>query len=223
MKKITLSIISIMTITSFSVAGGDIEPTVESTINVPSEVATTTVSAPTTIADNKEVYIGVSYTYATETQRANYVPNNLLLASDDTSWEFTGMAQVGYLINQNFALESRFTASLDDAKYDGTDISAYDMTNMAIYAKAMYPVADVISLYALLGYGQTTIDGDNEYKSNGLQWGAGASYSLNNQISFFADYTKLALEDTYELDGNDITTDDKFDVGTVNIGASYSF
>ncbi len=217
MKKIILSVISIMAVSSFSFAGGDIEPAVESTLHIPSEVTTSP------LANNRALYIGLSYSYATESQRENYVPNDLLLASDDTSWEFSGMAQFGYIINQNFAVESRFTASLDDAKYDGTDISSYDLTNMALYAKAMYPVADVLSVYALLGYGQTTIDGKNEYKSDGLQWGAGASYSLNNKVSFFADYTKLALEDTYEQDGVDITTNDKLDIGTVNIGASYSF
>ncbi len=221
MKKIMLSIISIIAVTSFSFAGGDIEPAVESTLNIPSEEVTKSFTSP--LAYNRALYMGLSYSYATESQRENYVPNDLLLASDDTSWDFSGMAQLGYIINQNFAVESRFTASLDDAKYDATDISAYDLTNMALYAKAMYPVAEVLSVYALLGYGQTTVDGKKEYKSDGLQWGVGASYSLNNKVSFFADYTKLALEDSYEQDGVDITTNDKLDIGSVNIGANYSF
>jgi len=219
MRNITVSILSIIAISNFGFAGGDIEPITESTFNIPKA----TKSFFASIANTQAFYLGLSYTYAVEAQRDNYVPNNLLLASDDTSWEFSGMAQFGYNINQNFAVESRFTTSLDDAKYDATDISVYDMTNMALYAKAIYPVAEVVSIYALLGYGQTTIDGNNEYKSDGLQWGAGASYNLNNRVSFFADYTKLALEDSYEKDGTNISSNDKFDIGSVNIGASYSF
>lgn len=213
MKKLTLSIATIVAMSSFAIAGGDIEPVVE---------AVTEVVTPDSSAG---FYIGGAYTYAMETERALYTPNGIISAADDTTWEIAGMVMAGYQINKYFAVEGRFTASLDDAKYNDIDVADYDLTNAAIYAKVMYPVAEIVTVYGLVGYGQTKIEGlVNEYETDGLQWGVGASYNVNENLSVFVDYTKLAMIDEVDVNGVTVTgLADDFDVSTVNVGISYKF
>jgi len=215
MKKLTLSIAAIAAMSSFAIAGGDIEPVVE---------AVTEVVTPDTSAG---FYIGGAYTYAMEADRAvNFMPSGAL-AADDATWEVAGMVMAGYQINKYLAVEARFTASLDDVKYNDQDIADYDLTNAAIYAKVMYPVAEIVTVYGLVGYGQTTIeDGgavNNKYETDGLQWGIGASYNVNENLSVFVDYTKLAMVDEYDVDGVTATYAEDLDVGSVNVGISYKF
>lgn len=213
MKKLTLSIATIVAMSSFAIAGGDIEPVVE---------AVTEVVTPDSSAG---FYIGGAYTYAMEAERTGRITPNLIVGADDTTWEIAGMVMAGYQINKYFAVEGRFTASLDDAKYNDIDVADYDLTNAAIYAKVMYPVAEIVTVYGLVGYGQTKIEGlVNEYETDGLQWGVGASYNVNENLSVFVDYTKLAMIDEVDVNGVTVTgLADDFDVSTVNVGISYKF
>ncbi len=89
----------------------------------------------------------------------------------------------------------------------------------------MYPVAEIVTVYGLVGYGQTKIEGlVNEYETDGLQWGVGASYNVNENLSVFVDYTKLAMIDEVDVNGVTVTgLADDFDVSTVNVGISYKF
>jgi len=101
----------------------------------------------------------------------------------------TMMGLAGVEINDFLAIEGRVTKSVSD--YEIKDHKPISMTNAALYLKPQYKLED-FSLYALLGYGITSIDFmENNTKANGLQYGAGASYDINDQISLFADYTKL--------------------------------
>jgi len=79
----------------------------------------------------------------------------------------------------------------------------------------------------LVGYGQTTIEDNgivnNKYETDGLQWGVGASYNVNENLSVFVDYTKLAMVDKYDVDGVTATFTENLDVGSVNVGISYKF
>ncbi len=217
MKKLTLSIATIVAMSSFAIAGGDIEPVVEAV----TEVVTQDSSAG--------FYIGGAYTYAMEAERTGRITPNLIVGADDTTWEIAGMVMAGYQINKYFAVEARFTASLDDAKYNNVDVADYDLTNAAIYAKVMYPVAEIVTVYGLVGYGQTTIEDANalvkdKYETDGLQWGVGASYNVNENLSVFVDYTKLAMIDEVDVNGVTVTgLADDFDVSTVNVGISYKF
>lgn len=219
MKNLTLSMASIIAMSAVAMAGGDIEPIVEPKVEVPvvQKVEPATYSSA-------GFYVGIAYSYGIEAQRTGITPNNVI-GADDATWELAGMLMAGYQINDNFAVEGRFTSSLDDVKYDGNSIGDYDLTNAAIYAKVMYPIENVVTAYALLGYGETTVEDQNinaEYKSDGLQWGVGAAYKVNENVSVFADYTKLALEDEYELNSVDATRPE-LDVSTVNLGVAYKF
>ncbi|MBN2825139.1 MAG: porin family protein [Campylobacterales bacterium] len=219
MKKLALSVATLVAMSSLVFAGGDIEPVIEPKVNVPQP----RVEAPVE-ASSAGFYVGIAYAYAMEQERAGFAPNGTL-PLDDAAWEISGMVLAGYQINDNFAVEARFSGNLDDVKYSGNDISDYDFTNAAVYAKVMYPVVEVANVYALLGYGETTVEDKNlgvESKSDGLQWGVGAAYKVNDKVSVFADYTQLAQEEEYERNSVDATRPE-LDVGTVNLGVAYKF
>ena len=220
MKKLTLSIASIVAMSSLAFAGGDIEPIIEPVLTTP---VVTMPSVPT--YSSAGFYVGLAYAYAMENERAGFAPADIT-PLDDAAWELSGMMMAGYQVNDYFSVEGRFTANLDDVKYSDRDVEDYDLTNAALYAKVMYPVAPLANVYALLGYGETTIEDKNkgdESKSDGLQWGVGAAYKINENVSLFADYTKLATEDEYEVDSAEYSGLPDLDVGSVNLGVAYKF
>ena len=104
----------------------------------------------------------------------------------------------GYNFNQYFALEARYAGITDN------------LENYGIYAKPMYPFGPM-SVYGLLGYGETSDDFDSE---SGFQWGLGANYAVTEQIGVFADYTNLYDDD---FAGVDATVD------SINVGMTYKF
>jgi opacity protein-like surface antigen len=86
----------------------------------------------------------------------------------------------------------------------------------------MYPVGN-FNLYALLGYGEVEITniplGDVDRAEDGFQWGLGAGYQVNNEISVFIDYTQM-YNDTgfdYRAVNSDILAD------AWTLGLSYKF
>lgn len=173
-----------MALNGLCYAGGDIAP-VEPEVTVP-EVAA---------ASGSGFYVGLGV-------------SAMSLRDDDSDEEFsaTGLAlQAGYQFNQYFALEGRYTFNVSDVEYDhGTtsnpDYDDYptDFSNAGIYLKPMYPI-DNFKLYALLGYGEVKLTdvpvAGVDSAENGFQWGLGASYSFNENISAFVDYVR-AYDDT---------------------------
>jgi len=222
MKKLALSVATLVAMSNLVFAGGDVEPVVEPKMTIPEP--NRVVETPMEVESEGGFYVGIAYAYAMEKERAGFAPNNII-PLDDATWEISGMALAGYQINDNFAIEGRVSGNLDDVKYSDNDVADYDLTNAALYAKVMYPVADVANVYALLGYGETTIEDKNlnvESKSDGFQWGVGAAYKVNDKVSVFADYTQLAQEEEYERNSVDATRPE-LDVGSVNLGVAYKF
>jgi len=120
----------------------------------------------------------------------------------------------GYNINDNFAIEGRYTKTLSDLDIDGTDRDKI-ISNIAVYIKAMYPL-DNFALYGLFGYGQTSVNNESE---KAPQYGAGLSYDINHKFGLFADWT--FLYDDSDLNYSGDTSDYKID--TWNFGATYNF
>ena len=190
---------SLLTFTLFTVltmAGGDIDP-IEPQIDISVDNDTMTNSAA--------FYAGVGYT------RVRYDEIN----TDHSDRGFT--VQAGYDFNPYIGLEARYTnASKNSTSYsfDG------DLKNIALYLKPMFPVTTDVSIYGLLGYGETTIDTSlGEKSESGFQWGLGAKYSLLQNLSLFVDYTQL-----YEGNGFD-RTPSSYDVTlyTMNVGLNYIY
>jgi len=201
MKKITLSLVSVVALSNLAFAGGDITP-VEVVVEEP-------------VADNSAFYVGLGL-------------SGLSLRDDFTNEEFsslTVMLQAGYQYNQYVAIEGRYTFGFNTDYDPGTTAnpsSAYEgsFSSWGLYVKPMYPIGD-FSLYALLGYGgvmQDDLVGVDAYES-GFQWGLGAGYIFMENVSIFVDYIALYADTgfDYRAKNHDITVD------TWTVGFSYEF
>lgn len=210
MKKITVSIVAALAMNAFAFAGGDIAP-VEPEVTVPEVVE----PAPFPGA----FYVGLGYSY----MNANIDPN---IESDADLSANSVLFLAGYKYNQYLGLEARYTMNVgdldaDDFGTDAPDMEGGDMTNIGIYLKGMYPVTEAFDVYALLGYGQVTIDTTTtgDLSESGFQWGLGASYAVTENIGVFADYTRLY--DDNGFDGE--LPDSDFVVDAISVGVTYTF
>ncbi|UFH58972.1 porin family protein [Sulfurovum mangrovi] len=194
MKKTSLSIMACVALSTFSFAGGDIEPVV-------APVEEVVAPAP----DGSGPYIGAGVSFFTfENKYSGSAPGDLepIWITNEASWT-GGTILAGYQFNPYIAVEGRYSMSFTDASWevDGSDAgdSNDDFSNLAIYLKPMYPVGD-LTLYGLLGYGQTTIDWDGGYESSDsdFQWGIGAGYKITESLSLFVDYTVMFDDDEFD-------------------------
>jgi len=205
MKKTTL--LPILLLTTLAQAGGNvveqsavIEPIVEPTI------------------DSSAFYIGASY-------------STLKLSNDTTKEEFTSNTsltlQVGYQYNSYIAIEGRYSTSLGAVDYRhgeiaGSDIDDFDtdFSNIAIFIKPIYPVAN-FNIYALLGYGEVTLTNINrsDRSVSGFEWGVGVEYMITENLSAFIDYSDLY--DDQDFDG--LGTDADHLADSWSLGITYRF
>lgn len=149
------------------------------------------VTVPEVHESTGSFYVGAGYSYINLENGQEHDGDEVLLLA-------------GYNFNQYIGLEARY-AGLTDC-----------LENAAIYVKPMYPFGDA-SVYALLGYGQTSYDnGVVDESENGFQWGLGANYAVTENIGVFADYTSL-YDDTFAGSTEDVTVD------SVNVGVTYTF
>lgn len=202
MKKITLSLVSVIALSSLSFAGGDV------------------VSAPMAMEDAaKPFYVGIALA-ATSTRGSSA---DLSFFSEKAGQDRLGNVtfNAGYDYNQYIAVEGRYTTSF--AKEDVVEMSGW-----SLFAKPQYPVNEDFTVYALLGFGGVTIDGVNithpvNVDDNGFQWGLGMSYSLKSvtdaDVVIYADYTSLAND----MDGVYWNGDLQSSADALTIGVAYRF
>jgi len=201
MKKqlLTTTAVALLLLTNFSYAGGDIAAPQEQVVAMP-EVMNAPVS-------NNYFYAGLGYSYMDM--------NDDTLDTDITGNSVTFSA--GYKFHQYFAIEGRYSLSVDDLDVEGIDRS-WDMSNVALYLKPQYSFNQV-TVYGLLGYGEVTLDNGTSYSEDGFQWGLGASFAATENIEVYVDYTRLYDDsgfDTFTAN-NDIVFD------SVNVGVNYKF
>ena len=124
----------------------------------------------------------------------------------------------GYNFNEYIAVEGRFSQTLGDLSVDNGPDSG-DLSNVALYVKPQYMLANQFTLYGLLGYGQVTFDNTlSDLSEEGFQYGAGISMMATDDIGFYVDYTRLYDDDSFDtLISKDITVD------AVNVGVHYNF
>ena len=177
MKKITLSLVSVLALSGFAMAGGDIMP-VEPMADEP-------------VVDSSAFYVGIGYGYFNQSIDDIAVPGATNVELDTNSI----FLQAGYQYNQYVAVEGRYWFGISDISQDGGqqpgDHSG-DLNTWGIYVKPMYPVAENVDIYALLGYADTSVEYDTgEYwDTDGFSWGIGAQYGITENILIFADYDK---------------------------------
>ncbi len=221
MKNIVLSAVAVLAMSSFSVAGGDVAP-IEEPVVVP------------VVVDDSGFYLGLAYTalnMTADVSEGSFV-DPAWNEGFDKSWSDI-MVQAGYKFNAYIAVEGRYWFGLsDDALWPGyyqevgglpldTSVDAW-----GIYVKPMYPVTEEFDVYALLGYGSTSVtinDVDYDWGLDGFSWGLGASYSFTENISAFVDYVRVTdvSEDYYSALTGTATVDTVVD--TWNFGVSYKF
>ena len=222
MKNLTLSLVAVLAMSSFAVAGGDIAPVEEPIVVEP-------------VVDNGRFYIGIGYGYFDQTMDS--IDNSALNLETETD---NVMLQAGYQFNEYIAVEGRYwlaagdatwtaSASLDNLVGTSGDISG-DYSSWGIYVKPMYPVTDAFNVYALLGYASTSLDADTynnfDWDTDEFSWGLGAEFGVTENVFFFADYVNLGAPDSFDWTNNGVTTSDvdvDGDIYTFNVGVTYKF
>ena len=219
MKKLNLSLVTVLAMSAFAVAGGDIVP-VEPMVEAP-----VVMEAPSTGG----FYAGIAYGMMDlELDRDNYGPDNdwnLQLEAD------TIMLQAGYKVNDFVAVEARYWAGLGDGDLvvdahdrvtEGDNLFEADgISAWGIYVKPMYPVTQEFDVYALLGYANTdTSFNADEWDDGAFSWGIGADYSFSENTSVFVDYVSLYSDDE---DGPGPGNGLEVDVYSMNFGVTYQF
>ena len=147
-------------------------------------------------------YLGVGYSYMnTDVDISTFV-------GDGYNIDIHGNAVTllaGYEINNYFAIEGRYSKTVNDLYIDigalGSDTGdkfGGSMSNLGLYLKPMYQ-SGRMGLYGLLGVGHVRFDIDNIGNSseNEFQWGLGMSFDAgksfvgNSDVTFFVDYIRL--------------------------------
>ena len=216
MKKFTLSVVAVMAMSTFAIAGGDVkdvEPAVEPVVEV---------VAP--VVDDSSFYVGLGYSYMNINEKWPYATTEGSGEQDLNGNALTVLA--GYNFNKYIAVEGRYSITLGDmtaefVEGDETDIDA-ELSNIALYLKPMYPVGE-LTLYGLLGFGKVTLEAPNgeEFSESGFQWGLGAGYAVTEDVGVFVDYTRLY--DDKGFDNFSEVQDRDFVIDSINVGVTYKF
>lgn len=200
MKKIALSVVTAVTISSLAFAGGDVAPVV----------------APVVIDEVRPFYIGLGLS-AVSTRDSR---TSLKFFDNKDGQEETGdvSAMVGYDFNPYIAIEGRYMTSM---WYE----DSLNRNSWGIYAKPQYPVTDEFSVYVLLGYGGMRVNSISRslihVHDTGFQWGLGLSYAVSEHADVFFDYVDVANNmDSDIFDGVPFA---EVDSDALTVGVTYNF
>jgi len=213
MKKFNLSLVTVLVMSTFAIAGGDIAP-------VEPEVV---VETPMVVED-KGLYLGLGYGFLS-IDRDTRVPGNNNNFDQGTADYDQIMLQAGYKFNSNVAIEARYWLGLSDNAWatisDNTIQSVGEIDAFGLYIKPMYPVTPTFDIYALLGYATIDYSVTNGASGDldGFSWGLGAAYEFSNNVSVYVDYTELYDDDNTNAIGWKV--EDAVDV--VTVGVTYKF
>jgi opacity protein-like surface antigen len=196
MKKLNLSLVAVLAMSTFAVAGGDIAP-VEPVIETPIVMEESTGA----------FYLGLGYSMLNVEGTNTYDHGYNEIERDN--WD------------EDFDEEGRYWFGLDETFNDGYGDYDISIDAWGIYVKPMYPVTEAFDIYALLGYGsaEADIEGEDTDSKDGFSWGIGAAYSFTDNVAVFVDYVSI-----YD-DEETISAHEKEDItyDTVNFGVTYTF
>lgn len=174
MKTFVRAVIMAVGLSSLVVAGGDFTKSVEPVINIPEKI-------PTALS---KFYVGAGVSVAsTRDSGANFFDTD---AARDKTVEL--MLLGGYDINDKIAIEGRYYKSV--AKENILERSSW-----GIYLKPHIELIDSIELYGLAGFGGFKAKNINgsivDIDDNGLQFGVGLNYKVNDRLGVFADWVNF--------------------------------
>ena len=213
MKKLNLSLVTVLAMSTFVMAGGDIAP-VEPEVVVEEPV----------VVEDKGLYFGLGYGFLS-VDRNTIIPGNNNNFDEGTGDYDQILIQAGYKFNSYIALDARYWLGLGDNAWatisDNTIQSVAEIDAFGLYIKPMYPATPSLDLYALLGYATIdySITNGSSGDLDGFSWGLGASYEFNNNVAVFVDYTQLYDDDHTNPLGWKV--EDTIDV--VTVGVTYNF
>ena len=211
MRRVVLSLWTIVAMSSLGFAGGDIETPEEPQVIIPVVVDE---------VDESGFYLGGAL--AAVSTRDATVKEDFFDIKDaqDRLGNLTLLA--GYDFNRYIAVEGRYTTSIADE-------DVLEMSGWSLFVKPQYTFdSSNFKIYALLGFGGVTLDGIDGYfvdvDDTGFQWGIGAGYSFgeymeDNNLAVFIDYTSLAndMEGTYYNGAQETNVD------AITAGVTYQF
>lgn len=221
MKKLTLLVAAIMTMSTFAVAASGTYDA-----DGPNSYKAGGLSSQ---YQSSSYYAGIAYGAVNTEAGASDSFEAVDIAIDHD----TLMLQAGYKINAYMAVEGRYwtavrdadaSASYTDFGNSSNNISESGSLNddsdaWGIYMKPMYPVTSELTAYGLLGYGNVELEIEGiSTDDDGFQWGLGALYNVNDNVAVFIDYVSMYDEtDNYYGVSADTTVD------SWNFGLTYRF
>lgn len=207
MKKINLSIITILGSSSLLMAGGDIReitsyemedikksetidviPVVPTPPATPKLIAPIPKKIPITVKKVEEssplgIYAGFGLVAVKYDTNCNCSASSKKSGIDKTAG-FIG--RLGYDFNNYIGLEAR--GLITTFKDDGGKVK-----HLGVFLKPMFPITEELKSYGLLGFAKTTTQGSlRRTDVNGLAFGLGLDYAFtDSNFGFFTDYEKL--------------------------------
>ncbi len=234
MKKIVLSLTTILAMSSFTFAGGDIVPIEEPIVEVPAMME------EEVIVNEAGFYLGLGYGalgFERTITAENHITNVQYEYNSNLDLDYdTVMFQIGYKINEYLAVEYRYWKGMGDEDVPALDKNlggqgSADLSAYGIYAKPSYSISDTFNLYALLGYSIATYDVNygaisGTTDKDGFSWGLGAGFAFNQNVSVSLDYVVIAdasYDSLLGVNGTEYAIENDSSVDTVTVAVSYKF
>jgi hypothetical protein len=177
MKSTKLIMTTLALATTYSFAGGNV-------IAIPME------PEPIVMPETTSVYIGLGATFATIERNTCSTG----CGSSDTAKDgrIGGILRAGWNINDYLGIEARALTTF------GTDV--YSKTShIGLYLKPQVAVAEQITIYGLLGYGNTEVVYENSTEDeSGFSYGAGLEFDLDPEeqegLGIWVDFQHLLTD-----------------------------
>jgi len=198
---ITLKAVSALLLaTPLLYAGGDIEE-----VGMYSNI--TEISTDGIPSFDHRFYVGLGYSLI---KKENDTAGNKIVANG-------AHFQAGYKFHDYAAVEFKALSSIGDVRAHNAD-QDWTVSNVGLYIKPQYAFND-FTVYALVGYGASAFEDDNKHSVRGIQYGAGASFKMTDNLDAYAEYVHLYDNTSFDdIDlGNDVS------LYTVNVGVAYNF
>ncbi|SHO81460.1 putative outer membrane protein A [hydrothermal vent metagenome] len=208
MKRIVLSVTTVVAMSSVTFAGGDFIPVVEPVMVIPPVPINTT-----------GLYVGIGLV-------ATYFDGVCSCGNSYEDYTYGALLRLGYDYNEYIGLEARvLTSQIED---EGAKIKSH----YGVFLKPQYHITDDINVYGLLGYANTEVGDTIKIDDSGFSWGVGLEYDISDDkkedgiydrafdgkgnqekgLGLYIDYQKLLQKDNYP-----------HDMHVLSVGLSYDF
>jgi len=153
MKKLIVSLATVVTLVTQSFGGEDFVPPVEPIIAVPDPITPT------------GLYTGIGITRL-------FFDGVCDCGDVYEDYTYGVLVRVGYDFNPYFGLELRGATTWIEE--EGAKLKSH----LGIFAKPQYHISEDLNLYGLIGYAKSETGDTVKYSDSGLSWGVGLEYDL---------------------------------------------